>query len=241
MFRSVEARGYERFESYRVSSIEKLLLSKGNGRGRNSSTCLFIPGDPGIKYLHRAVVERGPWKVGRRSHVRGEVSSLHTRGWIATTRRSNDLQRPCKSYSLSGAAEGRLGEKYCFWFSPGVSNEGSTANMCPWNSTLMNADVFNQGDWRDLAKRRSGIERAKYVGSTLPLLPVHETLWGTYWIVDTIRISSLSTVTPLRIVTSPLNSNRRGARRAIRDKRKTKGDRWDVLELSRDRPRSIKN
>lgn len=159
MFRSVEARGYERFESYRVSSIEKLLLSKGNGRGRNSSTCLFIPGDPGIKYLHRAVVERGPWKVGRRSHVRGEVSSLHTRGWIATTRRSNDLQRPCKSYSLSGAAEGRLGEKYCFWFSPGVSNEGSTANMCPWNSTLMNADVFNQGDWRDLAKRRSGIER----------------------------------------------------------------------------------
>lgn len=39
------------------------------------------------------------------------------------------------------------------------------------NSTLMNADVFNQGDWRDLAKCRSGIERVLRNRWKLPARP----------------------------------------------------------------------
>lgn len=66
----------------------------------------------------------------------------------------------------------------------------------------MNADVFNQGDWRDLAKCRSGIERVLRNTLEAPAsgwLYSHETLWPTYWIValDTIQseLGALSTVT----------------------------------------------
>lgn len=55
-----------------------------------------------------------------------------------------------------------------------------------WNSALMNADVFNQGDWRDLAKCRSGgIEREQQIR------------WST------VRLASSRLASPAGVYTPP--------------------------------------
>lgn len=180
----------------------------------------------------------GAWSV---ESWTGVAAKFRRRG-LGTTRRSNDLQRRYKSYSLSGAAEGRLGEKYCFWFSPvyrtKVTHGCETRRWWMLMYSIKGIGVI----WRNVVRGSSGCCEIRWKHASVGWLQSTNLLWRTYWIVDTIQSEFRPCPSPVRIVASPLNSNRRDARRATRARRKQEATRrFGTSREIAARPRSIKN
>lgn len=125
----------------------------------------------------------GTWSV---ESWTGVAAKFRRRG-LGTTRRSNDLQRRYKSYSLSGAAEGRLGEKYCFWFSPmyrtKVTHGCETRRWWMLMYSIKGIGVI----WRNVVRGSSGCCEIRWKHASVGWLQSTNLLWRTYWIVDTIQ------------------------------------------------------